>query len=91
MFCSPSRGSRSRLQRTLSAYGQGDGDVIAHLALITTPAGGFVPVPIGAQLTPSPRALALRYGHLRLDDDDAFHGIGVTGQFRGVAGQNGGP
>ena len=68
------------------AHGQDDGDVIAYLALITSPTGGFVPLPVGAQLAPPQGALAFRYGHLRFDGDDSFHGIGLTGQFRGAGG-----
>lgn len=69
-----------------AAHGQDDGDFIAYLALTTTPAGAFVPLPIGAQLTPPQGALAFRYGHVSADGDDAFHGIGVTRQFRGGGG-----
>jgi hypothetical protein len=71
-----------------AAQGQDD-DVVAYLALITTPLGAFVPLPTGAQLMPPQGALSLRYGRLSFDDDDTVHGIGVTAQFPAVRGLGG--
>ena len=72
---------------------QDEGDVIAYFALLSTPTGGFVPLPTGAQLTPPQGALSLRYGHLSFGGDDAIHAIGLTAQFRtggGLVGLTGG-
>lgn len=81
------------LARAPTAQAQDDGDVIAYFALLSTPTGGFVPLPIGAQLAPPQATVSFRYSHLSFDGDGAIHGLGVTAQLRtagGLVGLTGG-
>lgn len=68
-------------------HAQDEGDATAYLALSFTSTGGFVPLPSAARLGEPGGAWSLRYGQFSFDDDDAFHNVGVSGDFRAGAGR----
>lgn len=70
-------------------YAQDEGDVTAYFALSFTSTGGFVPLPTAARMGEPGGAMSLRYGQLSFDSDDAFHNIGISGDFRAGAGRLG--
>ena len=68
-------------------HAQDEGDATAYFALSFTSTGGFVPLPSAARLGEPSGALSLRYGQFSFDDDDAFHNVGLSGDFRAGAGR----
>lgn len=63
-----------------SASAQDVEDFVAYLALTWTPQGALPPVVFGSR-TEGPINLAMRYGRLAYEEDDAFNNFGVSVDF----------
>jgi hypothetical protein len=68
---------------------QDEGDIAAYFALSFTSTGGFVPLPTAMRMGEPGGAMSVRYGQFSFEDDDAFHNIGVSGDFRAGTGRLG--
>jgi hypothetical protein len=71
------------------AQAQDDSDFAAFIALSFTSTGGLVPLPTVARVREAGGALSIRYGQLSFDDDDAFHNVAFSGDFRAGSGRLG--
>jgi hypothetical protein len=71
------------------AHAQGAGDYAAWIALSFTSTGGLVPLPTAERMGEGAGALSIRYGQFSFDDDDAFHNVALSGDFRAGAGRFG--
>lgn len=70
-------------------HAQEDSDFAAYIALSFTSTGGFVPLPTAARMGEAGGAMSIRYGQFSFDDDDAFHNVGLSGDFRAGSGRLG--